>query len=74
MMNQVQILREESVEGYVIQMWRRNPLNPPVIEVFAESNLDEGLIPEYVTPDDSTFDRIVEAVEFDMLEGLQELA
>lgn len=72
-MNQVQILREEKVEGYVVQMWRRNPLNPPVIEVFAEGNLDEGIIPEYITADDATFNSIVDAVEFDMLEGLEEL-
>ncbi len=31
MMNQVQVLREEYVEGYVVQMWRRNPSNTPVM-------------------------------------------
>ncbi|UAV84299.1 hypothetical protein phi18_226 [Bacillus phage phi18] len=71
MMNQVQVLREEYVEGYVVQMWRRNPSNAPVIEVFTEDNLEEGIIPEYVIANDDTFDRIVDAVEFGYLEELE---
>lgn len=71
MMNQVQVLREEYVEGYVVQMWRCNPSNTPVIEVFTKDNLEEGIIPEYVTANDDTFDRIVDAVEFGYLEELE---
>ncbi|WIT25962.1 hypothetical protein [Bacillus phage SPO1L1] len=70
-MNQVEILREEVVEGFVVQMWRRNASNAPVIEVFTEGNLDEGVIPEYVTANDATFERIVDAVEFGYLDELE---
>lgn len=73
MTNQVTILKEERVGDYVVQMWSRNPEQEPVIEVFHEDNLEEGIIPEYTTANEDTFNRIVDAVEFDMLDGLADL-